>query len=286
MTPLETFATGFGMPECPRWYDGALWMSDMWGRASHRLAPDGSIAETITIGDEPGGLGWLPDGRMLIVGMTEAKLWRIEPDGPAVHADLRPTTQWGLNDMAVTPDGTAYISHFGYDYHGGAGSVMPASLIRVRPDGVVDEPVDDLYVPNGVAIADNGQVYVAEPGASRITRLAFDSNGALFERNVFAQLQPAEPGRPAPPDGICLDSAGGVWAAEPIGRRVLHVDAGGNVDIEWQLTDAPLAVLLGGDDRRQLYVCTTTSFRRERMSQSSGGRILVTTVDTPGAGFP
>jgi sugar lactone lactonase YvrE len=261
-------------------------MSDMWGRGSHRLTPDGSIAHTISIGDEPGGLGWLPDGRMLIVGMTDAKLWRIDPDGPAVHADLRSATQWGLNDMGVTPDGTAYVSQFGYDYHGGSGSMAPTSLIRVRPDGRVDEPVDDLYVPNGVAIAPNGQVYVAEPGASRITRLAFDSNGALFERNVFAQLPPAQEGRPAPPDGICLDAAGGVWAAEPVGRRVLHIDAGGNVDIEWPLTDAPLAVTLGGDDRRQLYVCTTGSIRREAMRSEPSGRILVATVEVPGAGFP
>jgi sugar lactone lactonase YvrE len=261
-------------------------MSDMWGGASHRLASDGSIAETIRIGDEPGGLGWLPDGRMLIVGMTDAKLWRVEADGPVVHADLRPNTQWSLNDLAVTPDGTAYVSPFGFDYHGGTGSVAPTNLIRVRPDGAVDEPVDDLYVPNGVAIADSGPVYVAEAGASRISRLAFDSNGALFERNVFAELLPVEPGRPAPPDGICLDAAGGVWAAEPVGRRVLHLDASGNVDIEWQLSESPLAVLLGGEDRTQLYVCVTPSFRREARGAAPGGRILVATVDVPGAGFP
>jgi sugar lactone lactonase YvrE len=284
--PLETFATGFGLPECPRWHDGALWMSDMWGRASHRLDSDGGIAETISVGDEQGGLGWLPDGRMLIVGMEHAKLWRIEADGPVEHADLRPWTQWGLNDMAVAGDGTAYVSHFGYDYHGGTGTFAPASLFRVQPDGTVDEPVDDLYVPNGVAISPSGDIFVAEPGASRISRLSFGSNGSLTQRHVFAQLTPVEEGRPAPPDGICLDEAGGVWAAEPVGKRVLHFDASGTLDVQWHLPDHPLAVVLGGPQRRDLYVCLTGSFRRESMAESPSGRVAVTKVDVPGTGTP
>ena len=261
-------------------------MSEMWGRASHRLASDGSIAETVTIDDEQGGLGWLPDGRLLIVGMTGGKVWRIDPDGPAVHADLRPYTPWGLNDMAVAADGTAYVSHFGYDYHGGHGSFAPASLFRVRPDGSVDEPVEDLYVPNGVAISASGDVYVAEPGASRISRLTFDAAGALATRSVFATLTPRVEGRPAPPDGICLDAAGGVWAAEPVGRRVLHLDATGAVDVEWTLDVHPLAVVLAGPDRRDLYVCVTGSFDRASMTEAPSGRVLTARVDVPGAGVP
>ncbi len=284
--PMETFATGFGLPECPRWHNGELWMSDMWGKASHRLAPDGSIAETVSVGDEQGGLGWLPDGRMLIVGMMDAKLWRLDPDGPVVHADLRPFTPWGLNDMAVTPDGTAYISHFGYDYHGGHGTFAPASLFRVRPDGSVDEPVDDLYVPNGVAIAESGDVFVAEPAASRIARLRFGSDGALAERQIFATLVSNPPGSVAPPDGICLDEAGGVWAADPVGKRVLHFDGGGGLTDEWPLDGHPLAVVLGGEDRRDLYICITGSFHRNEMTGSTSGRVLVTRVATAGAGVP
>jgi sugar lactone lactonase YvrE len=283
---LETFSTGYGLPECPRWHNGALWMSDMWGCASHRLAADGSIAETVTIGDEQGGLGWLPDGRMLIVGMTSAVVWRIEESGPVRHADLRPYTPWGLNDMAVAPDGTAYVSHFGYDYHGGNGSFVPASLFRIRPDGTIDEPADDLYVPNGVAISEAGEVFVAEPGANRITRLSFDSNGALAQRHVFAQLQPVVEGRPAPPDGICLDARGGVWAAEPVGKRVLHFNASGALDVEWALADHPLAVVLGGPERRDLYVCLTGSIKRDAMGGAAAGRVAVTHVDVPGIGVP
>ncbi len=262
-------------------------MSDMWGSASHRLTPDGSIAQTVTVGDEQGGLGWLPDGRMLIVGMTGGKIWRIDPQGPVVHADLRPYTPWGLNDMAVGPDGTAYVSHFGYDYHGGRGSLVPTCLFRVQPDGTVDQPVNDLHVPNGVAIAESGEVYVAEPGASRIARLRFGADGALAERSIFAQLTPRIEGRPAPPDGICLDAAGGVWAAEPVGGRVLHFDAAGNVDVEWTLEGShPLAVVLAGPDRRDLYVCVTGSFDRASMTESPNGRVLLTRVDAPGAGVP
>ena len=287
MTPqLETFAAGFGLPECPRWHDGKLWMSDMWGKASHRFEPDGTIAETVTVGDEQGGLGWLPDGRMLIVGMIDAKLWRIDPSGPVVHADLRPFTPWGLNDMAVAADGTAYISHFGYDYHGGNGKFAPASLFRVSPSGVVDEAADNLLVPNGVAISESGEVFVAEPAGSRIARLRFAPDGTLLERGIFTTLVSNPPGTVAPPDGICLDAAGGVWAADPVGKRVLHFDASGSVTSEWPLDGHPLAVVLGGRERRDLYICITASIHRDGGTDRRSGRLLVTQVDTPGAGVP
>jgi sugar lactone lactonase YvrE len=223
---------------------------------------------------------------MLIVGMEHAKLWRIEESGPVEHADLRPWTPWGLNDMAVAADGTAYVSHWGCDFHGGTGTFPPTSLFRVRPDGSVDEPVDDLYIPNGVAISPSGDVFVAEPGASRISRLSFGSNGSLNQRHVFAQLTPVEGGRLAPPDGICLDAAGGVWAAEPVGKRVLHFDASGTLDVEWHLPEHPLAVVLGGPERRDLYVCLTGSFRRESKAESPSGRVAVAKVDVPGTGTP
>ena len=142
--------------------------------------------------------------------------------------------------------------------------------------------MDDLYVPNGVAIAESGDVFVAEPAASRIARLRFGTDGALAERNIFATLISNPPGTVAPPDGICLDAAGGVWAADPVGKRVLHFDGGGGLVDEWPLRRHPLAVALGGEDRRDLYICITGSFHRTEMAGSPSGRVLVTRVETAG----
>jgi sugar lactone lactonase YvrE len=281
-----TIATDIEMPECPRWRDGALWFSDMWGHQVRRVGPDGTDTVVVELnGDDPGGLGWLPDGDLLVVGMEDAKLWRWDGKALSLHADLRPWSAWPCNDMTVAEDGTAYVTQFGFDSWGGTGERGPAPIIAVSPDGEVSVAAEGLMCPNGIAFdAAERQVFVAEPAAMRIRRFDRAADGTLVDGVEFGSLPVAE-GKPyAPPDGLCVDEAGGVWAADPIGGQVVHLDREGTIT---DVIDHPihtLACTLGGDDRRTLFVCATTNHHKPSRTGERNGRIDAYRVDVPGSG--
>jgi sugar lactone lactonase YvrE len=260
----------------------------MWGGAVHRFDVDGRRESVLHLpGDEPGGLGWLPDGRLLVVGMRSRRLYRVEDGAPVVHADLTAFAPWPCNDMIVTADGTAFVSHFGFDFEGHTTPYQPATLLRVAPDGAVSVAAPDMQSPNGIALsADGATLVVAEPGAGRLTRFGVGPGGALSQRSTFAELTPADGVAFAPPDGICLDEAGAVWAAEPLGRRVLRVEPGGRVTHEIRFETHPLAVCLGGPGRRTLYVCWTAEYARDKAGPDPAAGVSRLPVEVPGAGRP
>jgi sugar lactone lactonase YvrE len=284
----EAFATELFFPECPRWRDGHLWASDMWDNTVYRFDVDTGARHVVhEFDDEPGGLGWLPDGRLLVVSMEHRLLLRLEDDGPVVHADLRPFAAWSCNDMIVTDDGTAYVSQFGFDLWGGTTPMTPAPVLRVTADGDVSVAAEDLMCPNGMALVPGDRtLFVAEPAASRITSFDVEADGRLSNRAVFAQV-PAKEGLPAaPPDGICLDRDGAVWMAEPLGKRVLRVNRGGEIVEEIPFDFHPTAVALGGEDRRTLFVCLAPHIDHGRPRDTPGARIDAVRVGAPGMGKP
>jgi sugar lactone lactonase YvrE len=294
----EVFLDGLHLPECPRWHAGALWFSDMWDHTVWRIGADGggrTAVHRFGPDEDPGGLGWLPDGTLLVVGMDGRRVYRLTPDGaggfgaPAVHADLAAVAPWPCNDMITTADGTAFVSHFGFDMWGKTTGFLPATLLRVRPDGTAAAVVDDVSSPNGMALsADGRSLFLSECGRSSVLRFTVGADGELTDRSVFATLTPA-PDAPmpvAPPDGICLDEAGAVWAAEPIGKRVLRIEPGGTVTDEIPYDVHPLAVVLGGPDRRTLFVCASGQHDRPNRDPRPLGRIDSLRVEVPGAGAP
>ena len=286
MTPL---VTGLHLPECPRWRDGYLWYSDMWDHKVWRTRLDGTPELVHDFGpdEDPGGLGWLPDGRLLVSGMEGRRIYVVGDDGvPIVHADVSAHAPAQINDMVVAADGTAYVSQFGYDmWHGG--TFTPAVLIRVRPDGSVDAVADDLLSPNGMALTpDGGTLIVAESGGFRLTAFEVGAEGTLGERSLFAQLVPPEGSPYAPPDGICLDAEGAVWLADPINHRVQRVGEGGEVLQQLDFDRAALAVNLVGDDLSTLAVCLTSEHHKPTRSGVATGGIETVRVDVPGTGSP
>jgi sugar lactone lactonase YvrE len=292
---VRTVVDGLVFGEGPRWHDGALYFSDMHAHRVVRaeLAADRASARTRTIAeitvDEPSGLGWLPDGRLLVVAMETQRLLRIEHDGTVMdHADLSPWARGSVNDMIVADDGTAYVGDMGARIHDG-GERVPGQTLRVTPTGEVSCAADDLQSPNGHVLTDDGRtLIVAESGGARLTAFRVAPDGSLADRRVYATLTPATTAVPvAAPDGICLDVEGAVWVADPIGARVFRVLEGGEVTDTIDFDDViPVACVLGGDDRRTLLICVAADWRKDVVLRAPTGRIDAVEVDVPGAGRP
>jgi sugar lactone lactonase YvrE len=245
------------------------------------MDPRGKAETIVEVPQQPSGLGWLPDGRMLVVSMLDRRVLRLEGDQLVEHADLSSLATGSCNDMVVDTKGRAYVGNFGFDMYGGE-QARDACMILVQPDGSARVAADGLAFPNGTIITDGGfTMIVGESYAGRLTAFTITGDGALVARRLFAQLKGAIP------DGICLDAEGAVWVACPLTGRVLRVREGGEVLDEVKGThEFAYACMLGGDDRRTLYVCTAPSSLPEETTRLHQGRIEAVEVDIPGAGLP
>ncbi len=274
-------ATEVAFGEGPRWRDGMLWWSDMHGWQVNRFL-DGQIVKVCDVPMRPSGLGWLPDGRLLVVSMTDKRVLRMEPGGSLVtHADLSGLVPRRLNDMTVDRHGRAYVGNFGFELDGEE-EPRPTVLVRVDPDGSARVVADDLLFPNGSVITEDSRtLIIAETWGARLTAFDIEADGSLSNRRVWAQL-----GNGAVPDGICLDAEGAVWVASPTTAECLRVRAGGEVTERIETGRGAYACMLGGSGRRTLFVCTADSHDPERQRAERNGRIEAFDVAVPGAGWP
>lgn len=286
----RTVVEGLVFGEGPRWHEGALWFSDIHGGAVHRVA-GGEDAVVVAIDEQPSGLGWLPDGSLVVVAMGTSRLLRLgETGGLVLHADLTPFVRGVPNDMIVRSDGTAFVGDMGariFDEE--PDHSVPGQLLVVSPEGRVAVARDGLRAPNGMVLTDDERTLIlAESGGLRLLGFSVAPDGSLGDEWVFAELHPSDPAaRVSAPDGICLDAEGAIWVADPVGRRVLRVLDGGAVTDEVHLADlTPVACVLGGPDRRTLFVCAAQGWRRHDVLANPSGRILAFDVPVPGAGAP
>jgi len=278
----RVLAEGLYFGEGPRWHEGRLYLSDFYDYAVKRFDLDGNVEVVVEVPTQPSGLGWLPDGRMLIVSMLDRKLLRLEADGTLVqHADLSDIATFHVNDMVVDGKGRAYVGNFGFDLDGQA-DAHATVMIRVDPDGTVSVAADELRFPNGTVITPDGRtLVVAETMGQRLTAFDVGADGALTGRRVWAALDGVFP------DGICLDAEGAIWVSDARGPDLLRVREGGTIDR--RIPTGPgrhaFACMLGGADRRTLYVCTCTG-SGPATADKRDGRIESVRVDAPGAGLP
>jgi sugar lactone lactonase YvrE len=277
---FETLAGGLTFPEAPRWHGGALWFSDMHAHAVLRLDPAGTLTTMAEVPGCPSGLGFLPDGRLLVVSMHDRRVMRLDPDGLHQHADLSELAPWHCNDMAVDANGRAYVGNFGDDSAPPA-PPAPTVVIAVEPDGRARVAADELMFPNGIAVGNGGgTLIVAEtrsvPG--RLSAFRVLPDGGLADRRVLTEFGAGEL-----PDGIVLDAEGGIWVAMPFSGEVVRVGPGGAVTERIKI-DSAYAVALGGPDGRDLFVCTAPSWVPEEAARLRGGAIQRTRVEIPAAG--
>jgi sugar lactone lactonase YvrE len=280
MAELRTVIDGLAFPEGPRWHDGRLWFSDQHAHQVLALDPSGTVEEIVRVDHQPSGLGWTPDGALLVVSMIDQRLLRLDGHDLTEIADLSALAVFHCNDMVVSAEGRAYVGSFGFDLDRGE-RPRTAPLVAVEPDGRTSVAADELQFPNGSVItADGKTLVVAETVAGRLTAFTIEPDGTLTNRRVWAQLEGALP------DGICLDAEGAIWIACPLSRRCLRVREGGEVVDEIPTGDAAFACMLGGDDRATLYICTSEMGLASDTVVSRPGRIQAREVDVGGAGIP
>lgn len=282
MTGITILHDGLVFPECPRWHDDSLWFSDCHDSKVINMAPDGRVLGAFDVPGGPSGIGWLPDGTMLIVSIDGLCIYRRGHDGMLTrYADLSAHHRFHTNDMVVDRAGNAYVGEIGFRWQ--TEEARSTSVLLVRPDGSVQVAATDLTTPNGTVItADHRTLIVAESREKRLTAFTIAEDGLLVDRRMFAQLGPEQV-----PDGICLDAEGSVWVATPRERAVLRVGAGGEV-VERLHTEAgrPYACMLGGPERLDLFVCLAGSHDPEVTRRDRHGAIAVARVVTPGSGYP
>jgi sugar lactone lactonase YvrE len=289
----STVISGFAFLEAPRWRDGRVWLSDFYTHQVVSARADGSDLQVeAEVPEQPSGLGWLPDGRLLIVSMRDRKIIRRETDGTlAVHADLGAHATGHLNDMVVDAEGRAYVGNFGFDLMGGA-PLEPAALHRVDPDGTVTEVADDLWFPNGSAITGDGVLLVNETFGDRVSAFDVTADGRLVNRRVWAEFGPLPAERSIEAilagvsvagDGGCLDAEGGWWIADALNARVIRVVEGGEITDEVKLGTNVYACGLGGSDGRTLFACTAPDFDETARASAREAELLAVPVAVPAA---
>jgi sugar lactone lactonase YvrE len=275
----ELLIDGLRFPEGPRWRDGKLWFSDMQSGLVQTVDLNGQLEKIAEVAQSPSGLGWLPDGRLLIVSMADRRLLRLDPEGLTMAADLSDLAPFHCNDMVVDKKGRAYVGNFGFDYANGqepAGTV----LIMVTPDGEKRAVADDLLFPNGAVIsADDKMLVVAETFGLRLTAFDIAPDGSLNNRRVFAQFEDKTP------DGICLDAEGAIWVASPRTSEIIRVLEGGKITHRIPTKITAVACMLGGPDGKTLFVLSGP-LGPTPAGAPGQGRIEIVRVDIPGAGLP
>ncbi len=269
----EVLLDGLKFPESPRWHDDKLWFVDMEDHKVMTVDLNGNTETILELPNSVSGLGWLPDNRLLVVSVEDCRLMRLDAEGVTEVIDLNRFGTVFLNDMIVDKKGRAYIGNFGFDYFNGK-PFAPTKLILVYPNGDAKVVADNMAFPNGTVITpDDKTLIIAETFSAQLTAFNIMDDGSLTERRVWANLKSLAP------DGICLDAEEGIWLAAPGRKRVVRVLEGGQITHIVRVENDAYACMLGGPDRKTLFVATSKHTR-------DAGKIEFVKVDIPGAGLP
>jgi sugar lactone lactonase YvrE len=294
---MENYASrvlreGLSFGEGPRWHEGRLWYSDFYRHGIFSIDEAG-LEERLehTAPNQPSGLGWLPNGDLLYVSMTDQRVMRVNYDVAATFCDISSYCTFWANDMVVSSSGVSYVGNFGFDLDVmlrdvGAAAMMAdppptTNLVVIGPAGDVLQVVPDMAFPNGSVITPDGKtLIVGESMTFRLSAFDIQSDGKLENRRVWAQLDFVAT------DGMCLDAEGQIWLANALTNQCLRVKEGGEITGVVETSQTAFACMLGGEERTSLYVMSASSSDRFKIADLTEGKIEVAKVAVPGAGLP
>jgi len=272
----QFFADDFIFLEGPKWRERHLWVSDVFDHCVYAISADGHRRRICEV-DRPAGLGFLPDGTLIIVDQKARRLLRLDGDTTSEYADLSRYAAGYVNDFAVDAKGRIYVGNFGYDYDAGE---LPktTSLHRVDPEGTISTVATGVDFPNGSVVV-NGErtLIVAETWVGRLTAFDLNEEGELSNRRIFAELGERQP------DGICADAEGAVWVGCFNTGEFIRVLDGGRITHRLQFEGRAISCALGGVDGRQLFLSTYLGSVDDIVAGKRKGTLFMTKVHVPAA---
>jgi hypothetical protein len=282
--------------EGPRWHAGSWYVSDLFAHHVLKISVDGKAEIFATLPEQPSGLGWLPNGDMLVVSMKNRRVMRRSADGTLrEHANITAQTDSFANDMVVDGLGRAYVGNLGFNLFVGD-APKPTALACVMPDGKAFVASAPLQFPNGLVVTpDNKTLIVAETFGARLSAFTIADDGTLHDQRVWAQCGTAPPWDSArtlgqtdfAPDGCVLDAEGCVWVADALNGRVVRVAEGKGIIASIKAPEGMglFSCALGGKNGRQLLVCTAPDFDETRRTEKAEAILYTVEVDVPYAGY-
>lgn len=281
---LVDSSKGLKFTESPRWHNGKLWFLDIHDKRIKTVDLTGSVATVVELLFIPNSFGLTSQGTVVVGDAFQRRIYRQAQDGLQEVADISEMTEFCLSDGIVDAKGRLYVGDIGYNFFDPAARpVETCVIVLVRPDGRASIVADKLFFPNGMVITPDGRtLIVGETLGHRLTAFDIQEDGSLTNQRVWAQL-PSSVG----PDGICLDAEGGVWCANPEGEdSVVRVREGGEITDRIKVDTHAYAVMLGGPERRHLFICASGSHDPAEIQRNPSASFQVAEVDVPGAGIP
>lgn len=271
----EVVIDGLHFAECLRWREGLLYFCDMYGDNVQTFDP--VTGERKIVGElfHPGGIGWLPGGQMLAVASEDRRILEVSSTGNAPYADLSAVAPGWTNDLFVDRQGRAYVGNFGYDLF--SEEPRPTQLILVHGDRTITVEPGELLFPNGMARRSDGALVVAETFGHRLAVFSVGDDGHLTPAGAVALEEELTP------DGICIDEEDAIWFASVFSQEVVRVEARGELE-RHGLSRNAYSCVLGGEDRRTLYIATAPDHEPAKRRARAEGRIEAIRVDVPGVG--
>jgi sugar lactone lactonase YvrE len=125
-----------------------------------RVSPEGEGEVVAEVPEWPSGLGFLPNGNLVIASLHDRRLVRLDESGAlSLHADLSGLSPYWLNDMLVDGLGRAWVGNLGADLVNG-GDPGPTTLCRIDPDGTDEVVAEGLLFPNGMVITRDARTLI------------------------------------------------------------------------------------------------------------------------------
>jgi sugar lactone lactonase YvrE len=281
---LADSTTGLKFTESPRWHNGKLWFLDIHDKRIKTVDLSGSVATVLELPFLPNAFGLTPEGNFVVGDAFQRRIHRMEGTVLEHVADISNVTQFCLSDGIVDAKGRLFVGDIGYNFlDPAARPVETCVIVLVEPDGRASVVADKLFFPNGMVITPDGRtLIVGETLGHRLTAFDIQEDSSLSNRRVWAQLPSS-----ISPDGICLDAEGGVWCANPEGEdSVVRVREGGEITDRIRVATHAYAVMLGGPQRRHLFISTSGSHDPAEIHRNPSASFQVVEVGVPGAGIP
>ena len=162
--------------EGPRWYEDKLWFVDSLAMKLLRVSLDGEREAVCDIPGVAGGIGFLPNGDVVITSMFDHKLLTFANGKVSTLCDLSKVAAGTIDDMIIDGFGRVFVGDLGFDLMKG-GSHDNGQIILVTPNGDARVVARGLHFPNGIAVSQlGGRLVVAESDGNRLAEYAIGSD--------------------------------------------------------------------------------------------------------------